>query len=262
MLSEEGKSHDCDYSPNKRAITISWEKPNEHYWHGELQRYEVHFWYKDLESNLPASNVTVIERDINDTSMVLEDIWRWKSLTIDVYTCNSVGCKGSEKPIQIDAVKVARNAPLIVSAKETSSSSFLVVWVKPINDECIKSYNVRYTSDRHQGEIEVTDLYADIIGVLAGTEYSVSVSANIYNGYDSTDEGEPRSTTVRLINDNQTVAIVTAVLFSFVILCLCILCCSRKYWGSIKERCLKSVAKKELKEDKGDLMLERHNCPL
>ncbi|XP_070550731.1 uncharacterized protein [Ptychodera flava] len=52
MLSEEGKSHDCDYSPNKRAITISWEKPNEHYWHGELQRYEVHFWYKDTESNL------------------------------------------------------------------------------------------------------------------------------------------------------------------------------------------------------------------
>ncbi|XP_070562401.1 uncharacterized protein [Ptychodera flava] len=193
-LSEDWQFHDCDYSPNKRNVSISWEVPESQYWHGKLLRYETKVWYQDTESN-----VTVIERNTSDTSMVLEDMSRWKSLNIDVYTCNSAGCTGSAKPIRLDAVKVGRDAPLNVSAFETSSSSFNVTWARPDNDECIKSYNVRYTSDLHQGETEVTDQHAHITNVPSGAEYTVSLSANIYKGYDSTDESEPRSTTVRLL---------------------------------------------------------------
>ncbi|XP_070563356.1 serine-rich adhesin for platelets-like isoform X2 [Ptychodera flava] len=262
-LSEDGQSHDCDYSPNKRRIYILWEKPEEKYWHGELHKYEVHFWYQETESNLPASNVTVIERNINDTSMVIRDISRWKAVTIDVYTCNSAGCTASERPIQIEAVDVARDEPRSVSAYETSSSSFNVTWERPENDECIMSYNVRYTSDLHQNETEVTELYAHIVDVPGGTEYSVSVSANIYNGYDSTDEGEPRSTTVRLINEkNQTLTIVTAVLTCLMILGLIAICyLIRKYRVSIKQSCCTYVGEMEFRDHMDIVLDDRPHTP-
>ncbi|XP_070564028.1 uncharacterized protein [Ptychodera flava] len=254
-LSKDWQFHDCDYSPHKKNISISWEVPQKQYWQGKLLRYEIQFWYEDTQSN-----VTVIERSVSDSSMVLVDMSRWKSLNIDVYTCNSAGCTGSAKPIRLDDVKVARDAPLNVSAFETSSSSFNVTWARPDNDECIKSYNVRYTSDLHQGETEVTDQYAYIANVPSGTEYTVSLSANIYKGYDSTDESEPRSTTVRLHDGNGAI-IVTSVLVPLMILCFCTLYYCRKHRVFIYEHCFKSIRRQDFREHMDGVLNDRPVAP-
>ncbi|XP_070550823.1 uncharacterized protein [Ptychodera flava] len=148
-----------------------------------------------------------------------------------------------------------------ISAFETSSSSFYVKWARPANDECIKSYNVRYTSEFYQGETEVTDQYAHITKVPSGAEYTVSLSANIYKGYDITDESEPRLTTVILPDKKRTTIIVPAILVAWMILCLSTLFYCRKHRVMIYEHCFKSIRKKDFREHMDGMLNDRPSVP-
>ncbi|EDO39389.1 predicted protein [Nematostella vectensis] len=110
-----------------RNFTLQWQKPDQESLKGRLRKYLFRYWREQNESDVYSSvstrDVTTLEVDANNTSVVLSDILRDMSYVISLEACTSVGCtKPSYYVLKREARPVSKK---VFSSRVRATSSSL-----------------------------------------------------------------------------------------------------------------------------------------
>nr|XP_006817750.1 PREDICTED: uncharacterized protein LOC102804742 [Saccoglossus kowalevskii] len=215
------QSPDCYTSSDLNNVNIEWSPIDEEDHNGVLTRYEVHYSYSN--TTLQIQNIT----DVNATSTLLTDLYRWEQYYITVSVCTSAGCtehKGA--PYVLEPDKVGLDPPGHILAEYTSTSSFNVSWIPPDNDECIIGYHVTYNNNRSSiyNMFVRDDLYVHITDVPA-SYYMVYVSAVIYSDFNSSVNGSHAVTgiNIRVATNSSKLYLIAVVPGIIVLICVLVL---------------------------------------